>query len=513
MGCPREVQLMKCRVLAIFIFSIVAVDGWSQCAARPEGLATPHSFAATAPVSSQSYSLPDRGAMTADTGGDGGSSVGYARLQPSSGTTPSGYLTFQFRQNDILVGQASVPAAVATQSGRIYAEVGGAVNTGVAIANPNGAAAAISFYLTDTAGTQLARGNFTIPPNGQISRFLTEAPFNAGPFQGTLTFTSTVPVGVIALRGYTNERSEFLITTLPVSSLSASGSGSAYMPHFADGGGWTTQVILVNPTDQPISGTVQFFSQGDASTSGQPITMTVAGQTAAAFPYAIPGRSSVRLATSGAASDITAGSVQVMPAGGSGTPSGLAIFAFRNNGVVVSEAGVPALGTSTAFRMYEYECGDYPGQIQTGIAIANPSGTPAAVNIELTDKSGATTGLTAALTVPAFGQVARFMKQLIPSIPYPFHGVARITTSSAAGVSVIGLRGDYNARNDFLITTAMPNNENLPPTAGEAIFPHFVNGGGYTTEFVLFSGSSSQFGGGVLRFYDQNGQPMSMTLQ
>jgi len=64
-----------------------------------------------------------------------------------------------------------------------------------------------------------------------------------------------VPVGVIAPRGLTNERSEFLMSTLPVIDTTAPpGSGTVVVPHFADGGGWVTQILLVNPTDNPMTG-------------------------------------------------------------------------------------------------------------------------------------------------------------------------------------------------------------------------------------------------------------------
>ena len=51
-----------------------------------------------------------------------------------------------------MVSEAAVPATRLIQSGRIYAEIGGGVNTGLAIANPNNQAATISFYFTDATG-------------------------------------------------------------------------------------------------------------------------------------------------------------------------------------------------------------------------------------------------------------------------------------------------------------------------------------------------------------------------
>src|SRR5439155_7449895 len=265
-------------------------------------------------------------------------------------------------------------------SGRIYAEINGAVNTGLAIANPNSQAATLTFSFTDQNGNTFGSGTTTIPENGQTAAFLNQAPFNSTAIPaGAFTFSSSLPVAVIALRGFTNERGEFLITTLPVANLTGTPTVTPVtFPHFASGGGWTTQIVLVNTTDNALTGTVQFRDQ-----SGQNTTVTVNGQSNSSFPYSIPARSSQKLQTSGTASSTTAGSVLVSPSGNSATPSGLAIFSFRNAGVTVTEAGVPAIPSGTAFLLYVEAAGDFSagatGSNQTGLAIANSSTTLATV--------------------------------------------------------------------------------------------------------------------------------------
>src|SRR5262249_11479797 len=158
---------------------------------------------------------------------------------------PAGLAIIGFRQNNVLVSEASVPASPLIRSGRIYAEVGSSINTGLAIANPNSQPATVSFFFTDSNGN-FGDGATTIPANGQIAKFLNEPPFNSpSSLTGSFTFSSSAPIAAVALRGRTNERSEFLITTLPVLDLQAPVSmDSAVIPHFADGGGWTTQIIL-----------------------------------------------------------------------------------------------------------------------------------------------------------------------------------------------------------------------------------------------------------------------------
>src|SRR5262249_20128580 len=161
---------------------------------------------------------------------------------------------------NVLVSEAAVPASPAISSGRLYVEVGSSIDTGLAIANPSAQPVTVSFYLTDNNGA-VTQGATTVSANSQIAAFIDQAPFNAGTsFKGSLTFTASAPVAVVALRGRTNERSEFLITTLPVVDLSAApatGGSGVVFPHYADGGGWTTQVVLVNPTDKALSGSLQ----------------------------------------------------------------------------------------------------------------------------------------------------------------------------------------------------------------------------------------------------------------
>ena len=58
-----------------------------------------------------------------------------------------------------------------------------------------------------------------------------------------------------------------------------------------------------------------------------------------------------------------------------------------------------------------------------------------------------------ALSLAAGGQTAAFVSEIpgLGSIPAGFQGVLQITASQA--ISLVGLRGRYNERGDFLITT------------------------------------------------------------
>ena len=395
--------------------------------------------------------------------------IGYARVQPASGSAlPSG-----------------LAISPLISSGRIFAEVGGGINTGIAIANPNSEPVLINFFFTDSNGANFGQGSFSIPANHQIAGFLTEAPFNAAnPLFGTFSFSSSALVSAIALRGFNNERSEFLMTTLPVVQPSAVITGSLTLPHFADGGGWRSQVVLINPIDSTITGSLQFLG--------------TEGQILRSESFTVAPRSAARFQTDGTPPTAQSGSVRVSLTGGNIAPAAMSIFTYRANGVTVSQAGAAALPDTTSFVLY----GELSGTIRTGLAVANPSGFPLTVAISFA-------GQLASLDLPPNGQRALFLNEIpeFASLSLPLQGV--INVSAASPFAVTGIRGRTNERSDFLITTTAAVNPAAAVTSSELLFPHFADGAGYSTQFILFGAGTA----GTMYFFDQTGQLKTLLFQ
>src|SRR5207249_24529 len=94
------------------------------------------------------------GGQSVTTTGLSSMQMGSAReVAPAGQAVPSGLAIFSYRQNGVLVSEAGVPASSPMLRGRIYASVDGAVNTGIALANPNDSQATVSFFFTDATGT------------------------------------------------------------------------------------------------------------------------------------------------------------------------------------------------------------------------------------------------------------------------------------------------------------------------------------------------------------------------
>lgn len=452
------------------------------------------------PAGVRAYTVPARGAISVISSGAGSAvQPGYARIQPVAGAnTPTGMAIFGFRQNGILVTEAAVPASPLLRSVRIPADVNGAINTGVAIANPNEQDAVVTYYFTDAAGKDFGNAFTVVPANAQIALFLNQSPFNlAESAAATLTLNSNVPLATVALRGRTNERSEFILSALPVLDLSSTARAPTMLPHFADGGGWTTEVSLINPSDQPLTGTVRIEDP-----SGAPLQVDAGGMKAAAFTYTIAPRSSFRLRTLGAGSAVLAGSVRIEPGLNQIAPSAYAVFTFSNAEAVISEAAVAAASPATSFRLYA----ESNTRIRTGLALANAGSSDILVTAEALQLDGSSTGLSGTLGVPAKGQTALFADQIagLQSLASGFQGVLRLSTLTPNSLVAAGLRGRTNERDEFLITTLPAQSESAAPSTAELVFPHFADGGGYTTQFILMPVSASN--SGTLRFLGQAGQ-------
>ncbi len=463
----------------------------------------------TTAVGRRTFSIADRGATTfRSSGTPSGVSVGYARIQPDTGkTAPSGVAVLGFRSTK-LVYEVGFPATTAITRGLFYAEINGPRNTGLAIANPNNQDVTVDFTVAATFDI-VSTGSITIPANTQVAKFLNELPYDTrDPLVGTFSFTASAPVAVTALRGFTNERSEFLFANLPVVDLSLPPSTAvAYIPHFAVNGGWTTDVILVNTADFPISGKVEFFNPGGTLTS-----VPVGTSTVSSVEYNIPQKGALKLNLPDMGGATLTGSVRVTPTSGVRTPVSMSVFSLYKGGVRVTEAGVIGVA-GTQLRTYVEESGvpDSIGSIQAGIAIANMAALTSTVDIELLTLDGVSTGLTSSVTVPSGGQTSRMVKDLFPSLARPFKGIMRVTSSNS--ISVLGLRIRNNEQGDFLISTLSPSNELTTPSSAETFFPHLADGAGHSTEFTMFTGATGQTTSGVILFRTNGGQNLGLGFQ
>ena len=260
--------------------SDVNVSDFSVVTPLPRNTSSARNFCgASLTAGTRTFSIPNNGGTSfQSTGALSALSIGYTRLQVNTGSSaPAGVAIYGLRQGGVLISETGVSASQLVTSGLTYVEIGGAAKTGLAIVNPNNSDVTVSYTITDSNSVQnFVTGSITIAANTQVARFLNEAPYAIRSITGVFSFTSTDPIGVTVLRGFINERGEFLVSTVPVFDPSVSPTTlPAYLPQFVVGGGWRTELVLVNTIDVNISGTIAFFDG-----SGVPITVPIGTVTA-----------------------------------------------------------------------------------------------------------------------------------------------------------------------------------------------------------------------------------------
>jgi hypothetical protein len=189
--------------------------------------------------------------------------------------------------------QAGITPIPTITDGSLFVDVvpGIGRNLGVAIVNPGTSANVITLTLRDhngnTAGFPVT---VTLPPNQQVAEFVTQLfPSNVigSGFSGSLRLQSPSGFAVLGLRFSSAE-----FSTSPVAvTTAATGSSIMALPQFAMGGGWATQLALVNNSSAVASGRIDVYDP-----SGKTMAVNLNGNTQSSFAYSIPAGGSFVLA-------------------------------------------------------------------------------------------------------------------------------------------------------------------------------------------------------------------------
>jgi hypothetical protein len=233
--------------------------------------------------------------------------TGYVILTPDQNTSaPLTTLTFGTVRNGIVQGQAGVVPFGVTTGATLFMDVLNAAgrNLGLAIANPTGTTNALTVTLKKYDGTTAGTATINIDPYKQTSTFVSEL-FSANvlgqAFLGSINVQSGTPFAILGLRFAGTDFSALsagntgTMIAPQTRSLTAGaatdtprvgtigGANAIVLPQFAMGGGWATQLALVNTSSTAASGRVDVFD-----TNGQPLAVKLNGAMQSTFTYSIP---------------------------------------------------------------------------------------------------------------------------------------------------------------------------------------------------------------------------------
>ena len=304
----------------------------------------------------------------------------------------------------------------------IEADPSSAASTGVALASTSDSEVEVTVQARRADGTLLPNGSVSVllSPHGQLAQFPEQVfegkEIDFSSFRGSLQVSSPEPIVGMAIRVSPGQ-----FATLPVTSPTVE-STTLYFAQFGDGEGVSSTLILVNPLEETATGTVKLMD-GD----GNPLQVAINGVVEeGSFEFEIAGRGVGFYATDGAG-ELVRGWVEVeadLPLGGT--------ILFAGGFGVAGVGGVEAMA-----RFLVPIESDAVGQIQTGVALANPNSSPLEVTLALRDGEGElVAGGSASLNLAPQGQLARFPEEIFQDIDLSnFRG----TLEASAELPLVGM--------------------------------------------------------------------------
>ena len=433
--------------------------------------------------------------------------AGYVHISPAAGrTVAAGLEVLSYRKSGILISETSTAASHPVSSGFVYAETASPVDTYLTIVNPNDTNAVIDFFAVDQDGRQFGSGEISVGPHNQVSQHLSQAPLNipAG-LIGTVEFSSTPPVVVTAYRSKLNERSELLIDSLPIFQTGKLPTvNPVALPHYANGGGWTTEIVLCNPSTQRATGRLDFIADGGA----------------AAIPsqaFDIPPGGLRRFQTDGITGPVPGGWMRLTAFSGYSMPLALTLFSYRSQGVEIGESSDVPASPSTTLRLFAELTNRPNGSLQseTGVAIANSSSNDVIVNLSLLSVNGVNSGIQSSFLIPAGGHFSTLLSVLpgFARIPTPFAGFLKIDASGP--VAALAIRFDLNERGEIVFSTVPGlSGDPVPDNSGSSWwFSGYEDSGGFNSAFVVFGGENRPGPPATMDFFNSAGNPVALPVQ
>ncbi len=189
----------------------------------------------------------------------------------------------------------------------------------------------------------------------------------------------------------------------------------SYFAHVGDGQGLTTAIVVVNPRNSSVTGSLRFFTS-----SGLSMSVTIGNTRTAKFDFAVAAKSSVRLQTQGDSNPVQSGWALLTS---SAPLEGVALFQFWSQTRLITEAGVSRSVPVKAAQLYCTSLGD----VSTGVGIANVSAQLMKVAFTLTSLNGSLVA-TAERELGASQHSALFINELFPDVSSidEFEGVLKV---------------------------------------------------------------------------------------
>ena len=434
--------------------------------------------------------------------------LGYAVIFSDAATSPLAFALFSASDSQgVLLWEAAVGAVEPIQRGRIFVDQGEATRTAVAIVNPSDHTLSVSFALRDSLGVEIDSDMREFLPGEHQALFIDELFENLGRLSGSLSIMAagTGRFAAVTLRENRNLRDEAIFATLPVVDLDSftpaedteqRGPASIIFPQVGAGDGLSTQIVLINGSDEMVAGLIRLFD-----THGSSLILRLDGQEGSEFPFVLDPQATSRAELT-SLSSVRAG-FAVVTADTGFLPAGSAIFQFKADQRVISEAGVPATLPTDRVRIFVDM-----RETRTGLAVATVEDPDALVTFQLKSLDGLPLDSTRE-RISETGH-AHFIDELFPELEPDFIGVLEVSGESL--LAVVALKLTVNQRGDPILTTLPVADLNHPPQSDILILPQIAFGLGFSTDVIILQSRAAGSSAGRLSFFQSDGSPLQVPI-
>lgn len=361
-------------------------------------------------------------------------SQGWGELDAASGVV--GYAIFTAKTGPGPAQDATAPAVSAASRILVPFDNTSGLVTALAVVNPTTGAETIQVNIRTSDGATSASALPQLPAKGQRTFLMPDQfPATSGKRGLAEFYIASGSFSIIALRA--NPSPAFAsapvypqngptIIGAAVTNPPASAPQTQVIPQVADGGGWSTTIVLTNTTTSNLSGALSFrmATGGGATAAWNPAFLENASPN-----FNISAGSTMFLQTPGTAASVSQGFAELTAAPGI---VGYAIFTSRT-GNSAQDATAPAVsGSSRILVPFDNDSG-----LVTALAVVNPNDNTESISVNTRSSDGATSTGTN-LDLPGRGQIAVLMPSQFAGTAGK-RGLAEFYVSSGS-IALIALR-------------------------------------------------------------------------
>ena len=400
------------------------------------------------------------------------------------------------RESRVLISEAGLSAPPVTDRATVFTDGRAGRTTILSLSNPNSEPVTVSLVFRDADGSEVSdRIERQIASNGSTAWPLDELQAS-GP--GSVELSANAPLALIATRETTNDRNEKIVTATPVAyGPGAGGGGTVALPRYEFGRNTTTEIVVVNPSDDPLIGRLSFFAF-----SGEPVTLGGAS----GVPLEIPAHGTHVWTTDGSGVSIEQGFAMVEAF--SGHPLASTIVSLTKGRTLISEHTTVGNSTQEAwFPVDTYPSVVRHGQTNFRLTLTNATEGTADVRLLVYDEDGNL--LNRSYQILPAGRQVEFSHVDLTNRG-KFRGSIRIASDIPIAVSAD--QRTLNVRNETIVATVPSlTRTSRGQTLDAVVFPVYADGPNQGTQlFLLNRGDTERV---TFRFHGPTGEALSALLR